>query len=109
MRKAFAFAICGLLASAGIAVAQDTVDESLSAFVTRCRTAQAECMSDLSNGFLAARGMKTICPPAALSADDAARREMAWLHNAAANAALAQGKEIDAEWKALHTLWPCPH
>ncbi len=109
MRKTVFIAVvaCGVLA--GGAGAQDTVEESLGAFAARCHTAQTECMSDLSDGYLAARGMKTICPPAGLPADDAARREMAWMRNAAANAALAQGKEIDAEWKALHVLWPCPH
>lgn len=109
MRRTVFIAVvaCGVLA--GGAGAQDTVDESLGAFLTRCQTAQKECMSDLSNGYLAAyKGMGEICPPAYLSADAAARREMAWLHNAAAaDPALARGKELDAEWTALHTLWPC--
>lgn len=110
MRPAFWVSVlaAALLCVSGPAVRADN-DATLSAWLDGCRSDRQKCLSDLTYGYEAAyEDMGEVCPPANLSEADAAEAELRWLQNAAAyNSALAAGKELDAEWTALHTLWPC--
>ena len=108
MRYAVAvLAVVAVFASGPGARADD--NPPLAAWLAGCRANQAGCVQSLTYGFEAAnQDMAEICPPSSLSENDAAAIELRWLkHAAAANSALAQGSELDAEWTALHTLWPC--
>jgi len=82
---------------------------TLSDFLASCQSDRQKCVEDLTYGYEAAyEDMGEVCPPQNLAESDAAETELRWLQNAAAsNSALAAGKELDAEWTALHTLWPC--
>jgi len=83
-------------------------DEPLSTFLSRCSGDDSTCITELESGYDAALSMGEVCPPNTLSEESAARSVLAWLRNAAAyNSAIAGGSEDDAEWTALHTLWPC--
>jgi hypothetical protein len=106
-------AICAMAFAAPEARAQDSTDdqpkESLSQFLARCDADATECRNELIDGFdVAADDMAFICPPDDLTEDQAADTELQWLRNAAAaNGTLADGDEVDAEYTALNTLWPC--
>lgn len=81
----------------------------LSAWLAGCGANHAACIDDLTYGYeAAADDLAQICPPQGLDENAAAETELRWLENAAAaDPGIASGKRIDAEWKALHTLWPC--
>ena len=82
---------------------------ALSAWLAPCQSDRQKCLDELTYGYRAADDPEfEVCPPANLAESDAAEAELRWLQNAAAsNSTLAAGKELDAEWTALHTLWPC--
>ena len=113
MRTALMFAICVMGLCAVQARAEDNGSdepkETVTQFLARCDAGDATCRSDLKYGFeAAADDMGIICPPDDLSEESAVEAELAWLRNAAAsNATLAGGDEVDAEYTALNTLWPC--
>lgn len=109
MRAIFAgaaFAVTIVLA-APAALADD--NQALSDWLAGCQTNRQSCIDDLRYGYEAAyEDMGEVCPPQNLDEGDAAEQELRWLQNAAAsNSSIAGGKELDAEWTALHTLWPC--
>lgn len=107
-------AIAMVLAAPDV-LAQDSSDddqqpqETLTHFLSRCDAGDADCRTEILAGFdVALNQMKFICPPGDLSPDQAADQELKWLRNAAAaNETLANGGELDAEYTALNTLWPC--
>lgn len=102
-----ALAACISLAIPAAARAGD--DATLAEFLASCQSDSQKCLESLTYGYEAAfEDMGEICPPEGLAESDAAQTELRWMQNAAAyNSALANGKELDAEWTALHTLWPC--
>jgi len=102
-------AFAAAIALAAPATAQNSDSQTLSAWLAGCQTNRQQCIADLRYGYEAAyEDMGEICPPQNLAESDAAEQELRWLQNAAAyNSALANGRELDAEWTALHTLWPC--
>ena len=113
MRIAAIIAVCVLALAAPQARAQGGADdqpkETLTHFLARCDAGDADCRADLKYGFeAAADDMGIICPPDDLAEDSAIETELQWLKNAAAaNDTLAGGDEVDAEYTALNTLWPC--
>lgn len=101
------FFLAAALSLASAAYADN--DIALSAWLAQCQSERQKCLDDLTFGYETAyEDMAEVCPPANLAESDAAEAELRWLQNAAAyNSTLAAGKELDAEWTALHTLWPC--
>lgn len=113
MTKHLFFATLFLLAAtlSAVSAARAGDDTTLSAWLAQCQSNRQKCLDELIYGYEAAyEDMGEVCPPASLTETDAAEAELRWLQNAAAyNSTLAAGKELDAEWTALHTLWPCSH
>ena len=110
MRHAIAVAAFAATLALGVATAVRADDSrTLSAFLASCQNTRQHCLDDLTYGFEAANeDMAEICPPPGLSESDAVEKELGWMRSAAAaDATLAAGPELDAEWTALHTLWPC--
>jgi len=98
-----------VFAAAPVAAAQDQDNTTLSQWLKSCQGNRQACLTDLSYGYEAAyMDMDEICPPSGLSEATATEKEMEWLENSAAyNSGMAAGKKLDAEWTALHVLWPC--
>ena len=111
MRAMLCVAIfAGAMLMAVHAASAEGVDDSetLAAFLTRCDAGASDCIGTLKRGFAAAVELNDACPPSGLSEDDAAQTELTWLKGAAASSpAMSNGKESDAEWNALLSLWSC--
>ena len=102
-------ALAAIVTLAALPAARAGDNPTLAEFLASCQSDRQKCLDSLTYGFEAAyEDMGEICPPQNLAEGDAAQTELRWMQNAAAyNSALANGTELDAEWTALHTLWPC--
>lgn len=114
MRRAALIGICAMTFAAPAALAQETTNdtaqpkETLSHFLSRCDTGDADCRSSLRAGIMAGEDMEMTCLPDGTSEDQAVEVELTWLHNAAAaNTTMANDAEDNGEFTALNMLWPC--
>jgi hypothetical protein len=107
-------ALCVAILVCGIAGAMPPAHAELR---TKLRQFLPDCSGDFSNAnsfcFKMVRDIfhswKDICPPRSLSDGDAVAKIVSWMRNAnVPESGMAEGHWIDAEMKAVHTLWPCP-